>query len=84
MTRRDKLKLFADSDLSRYITEQARRHFRDPMDQADARQEAWERILKNENALNLEQYKREALRAINNLYMRRYRLRRRETLHANT
>jgi hypothetical protein len=68
------VKLYANTELNRYITDQARRHFKSQQDQEDARQAAWEKIQKAPFYLSDEAYKKLAYQAINAMYKRMRRL----------
>jgi hypothetical protein len=72
--------LFSDSELSAYISEQARRHFSDPLDQADARQSAWEALMYTKTNRPKAEYQRAAYNAIHAMYERKRRIRKREIL----
>jgi hypothetical protein len=72
--------LYSNIRLGRYITDQARRHFGDPQDQADARQSAWEALSKSKMNRPCSEYERIAYNAIHALYEHERRIRKREIL----
>jgi len=78
--RRSCVPLWTDRELTRYIESQAQRHFRDPADQADARQAAWEAIEISPRGLDYKQKCKVVYRAINRMYKKIWRRRKREVV----
>jgi hypothetical protein len=73
-----RVKLWSNAELTRYIAEQSRRHFCDEGDRKDAMQDAWERLQKSPRGMSLAEYEKIAYRVINARYKREQRRHRRE------
>jgi len=69
------LKLYNDAELSRFIHDQAQRHFHEVKDQEDAASETWVALIEHKECPDARDFAR---RFIHRYYMRKWRLRKHE------